>query len=100
MKKISKKRSCFVLFLCLMANITWVSAQAVRVTGSVKDTTGVWPGVTGQIKDTNRGSQKAENGSKILNVSGPSAILFYTRVGYVAKKIKVYKLTEKKMDWV
>src|SRR3546814_366415 len=94
MKKISYKRSCFVLFLFLMANITWVSAQAVRVTGSVKDTTGVLPGVTVQIKDTNSGTQTDENGNYVLDVSGPSAILVYTMVGYVGQEIQVNQLTE------
>ncbi|HWK58547.1 MAG TPA: TonB-dependent receptor [Parapedobacter sp.] len=94
MRKISTKKSCFVLFLCLLANVALVSAQAVRVTGSVKDTTGILPGVTVQIKGTSQGTQTDENGNYVVDVSSPSAVLVYSMVGYVSQEIEVNQLTK------
>lgn len=94
MRKISTKKGCFVLFLCLLANVALVSAQAVRVTGSVKDTTGILPGVTVQIKGTSQGTQTDENGNYVVDVSSPSAVLVYSMVGYVSQEIEVNQLTK------
>src|SRR5690606_19944999 len=95
MGKRSTKRIRYALILWMtMACTGIVNAQAIRITGSVKDTTGILPGVTVQIKGTSNGTQTDENGNYVIDVPTTSSILVYSMVGYVSQEISVNQLTK------
>lgn len=69
---------------------TW-NAGAVRkdITGTVRDSVGVMPGVSVKIKGSSNGTTTDGNGRFILNVPDDNAILVFSMVGYATQEIPV-----------
>jgi TonB-linked SusC/RagA family outer membrane protein len=59
------------------------------ITGTVRDSVGVMPGVSVKIKGSLNGTTTDGNGRYILNVPDEGAILVFSMVGYAAQEIPV-----------
>lgn len=67
------------------------NAGSVRkdITGTVRDSVGVMPGVSVKIKGSSNGTTTDGNGRFILNVPDDNAILVFSMVGYATQEIPV-----------
>ncbi len=84
-----KKFANYLLTLSLLAAALSAKAQN-KVSGQVTDETGqTLPGVTVQIKDTNKGTITDIDGQYTLQLDQGDAILVYSFVGFVTQEIKV-----------
>jgi TonB-linked SusC/RagA family outer membrane protein len=59
------------------------------VKGTVRDSTGVIPGVSVAIKGTRIGTTTDQNGKYILDVTEPNAVLVFSMVGFETQEIAV-----------
>lgn len=76
--------------LMLFAASTAVFAQERQISGIVKDDAGdPIPGVNVQLKGTNMGAVTDINGSYRVNVSGNSAVLVFSFIGFATQEIAV-----------
>ncbi len=85
------------VFLLFITIISWTTAhtQTRALTGTVtdSDTKETLPGATIQIKGTTNGTTSDINGKYTVQISGPSAILLVSFIGYEDKEIVVENQT-------
>jgi TonB-dependent starch-binding outer membrane protein SusC len=85
------------VFLLFITIISWTTAhtQTRALTGTVtdSDTKETLPGATIQIKGTTNGTTSDINGKYTVQISGPSAILLVSFIGYEDKEIIVENQT-------
>ncbi|MGV8879171.1 MAG: TonB-dependent receptor [Sphingobacteriaceae bacterium] len=63
--------------------------QAIPISGTVRDSLGILPGVTVMVKGTTIGTNTDQNGKFILDVPDDNSILVFTLIGYVSQEMPV-----------
>jgi TonB-linked SusC/RagA family outer membrane protein len=78
------RRLCLVLLLACIAGVAALTAQTRAVTGVITDqaTGETLPGATVQVKGTSNGVISDADGQYIISVTGNSAVLVVSYVGY------------------
>lgn len=78
-------------FLFLLAGVSCVDAvaQTLQVRGTVTSGDGPMPGVSVQIKGTNKGVATDAHGSYVIQVDNENAVLVFSFIGYETEEIPV-----------
>ena len=66
-----------------------VQQQNIRITGQVKDKSGVLPGVNVEIKGSNVGATTDENGNYSIDIPNSQAVLVFSYLGYATRELTV-----------
>jgi len=64
-------------------------AQGLKISGTVRDSISILPGVSINIKGTNQGTLSDNNGNYILDIPGANTVLVFSMVGYLSQEISV-----------
>src|SRR5690554_523788 len=64
-------------------------AQGLKISGTVRDSISILPGVSINIKGTNQGTLSDNNGNYILDISGENTVLIFSMVGFLPQEIGV-----------
>jgi len=85
-----RKTTLFFLMLLIFSTVA-VKAQGLKITGTVKDETGITlPGVSIGLKGTTIGAQTDVNGQfSITATSSTNQTLVFSYIGYITQEIKV-----------
>jgi TonB-dependent starch-binding outer membrane protein SusC len=93
-KKGSASRKWMLSLLFLLCSSVAVLAQQVQVSGTIIDENGgAVPGVTVVEKGTSNGTNSDNDGKYTLNVSGSSATLVFSFIGYKTQEVPVNNQT-------
>ncbi|HWW40402.1 SusC/RagA family TonB-linked outer membrane protein, partial [Pedobacter sp.] len=91
-KSSSKKNN---LKIALSEKVVIKSAQAIVVSGIVKDANGLpLPGVTIKVKGTNKGVLTGNNGSYRIEAVDEQAVLVFSFIGYIVQEVPVAGQTQ------
>lgn len=87
--KVSKVIACFIILFLLNSTGFELSAQTIKVSGVVKDATGMsLPGVSVQVQDTAFGTVTDMDGKFSISVL-PSSTLVFSSIGYKTQIVLV-----------
>lgn len=64
-------------------------AQSRKISGTVRDSISILPGVSINIKGTNQGTLSDNNGNYILDISGENTVLVFSMVGFLPQEIGI-----------
>ncbi|MBW4889739.1 TonB-dependent receptor [Mucilaginibacter sp. HMF5004] len=78
---------CFGIFLTLCCS--FVSAQQVKITGTVSDNNETLTGVTVKVKGTVIAVTTDVNGKYTILAPGPQSVLVFSFIGYIPKEVTV-----------
>ncbi|MCR8560139.1 TonB-dependent receptor [Mucilaginibacter sp. BJC16-A38] len=81
---IVKKRPAIAVFKEAAAE-----SQKIIVTGTVRDSVGVLPGVTIKVKGTGIGTKSDDNGRFVLEVPNDNPVLVFSFVSYITQEVAV-----------
>lgn len=85
-----KKRIHYLLMIAMVFSVTGLMAQSKTVTGKVTDEAGVpLLGVNVLEKGTQNGTSTNFDGNYSINVSGDSAVLTFTSIGFTTQEVSV-----------
>jgi len=83
------------LKIALSEKVVIKSAQAIVVSGIVKDANGLpLPGVTIKVKGTNKGVLTGNNGSYRIEAVDEQAVLVFSFIGYIVQEVPVAGQTQ------
>lgn len=82
------KKAMFTILVCTIA-IPTLYAQDLAVTGQVTDISGPMSGVTVMQKGTSIGTTTNSSGHFKINVSGSSAVIQFSYIGYTTSEVSV-----------
>jgi Ca-activated chloride channel homolog len=89
LNKINSMKTKIFLFIALIISFL-VNAQERTITGKVTDETGAGiPGVSVQIKKTNRGVSTDSNGFYSIKIKDSDKVLIFNYVGYEKQEVKI-----------
>jgi Ca-activated chloride channel homolog len=87
LNKINSMKTKIFLFIALIISVL-VNAQERTITGKVTDETGAGiPGVSVQIKKTNRGVSTDSNGFYSIKIKNSDTFLLFNALGYIGQEV-------------